>query len=42
MSRIGKSPINIPSGVTVSIKESVVTVEGKGGKLNQNLSLIHI
>tara|TARA_B110000444_G_scaffold72247_1_gene67884 strand:+ start:322 stop:873 length:552 start_codon:yes stop_codon:yes gene_type:complete len=38
MSRIGKSPINIPSGVTVSIKESVVTVEGKGGKLNQNIT----
>ena len=38
MSRIGKSPINIPSGVTVSIKESVVTVEGKGGTLNQNIT----
>ena len=38
MSRIGKSPINVPSGVTVTINESVVTVEGKGGTLYQNIT----
>ncbi len=34
MSRIGKKPIAIPSGVTVGIAELVVTVEGPKGKLN--------
>ena len=38
MSRIGKSPINVPSGVTVTVNESVVTVEGKGGTLYQNIT----
>ena len=38
MSRIGKSPINVPSGVTVIVNESVVTVEGKGGTLYQNIT----
>ncbi|WP_461532252.1 50S ribosomal protein L6 [Sinomicrobium sp.] len=37
MSRIGKSPINIPDGVTVSIKDNVVTVKGKLGELNQEI-----
>ena len=35
MSRIGKAPINIPAGVTVTIKDSVVTVKGKLGELTQ-------
>ena len=35
MSRIGKQPIPIPSGVTVSVKDNVVSVEGKAGKLTQ-------
>ena len=33
MSRVGKYPINIPSGVTVDIKGNVVTVKGKLGEL---------
>ena len=33
MSRIGKLPIKIPSGVTVDIKDSVVTVKGPKGEL---------
>lgn len=35
MSRIGKLPIHIPAGVTVTIKDSVVTVKGPKGELNQ-------
>ena len=35
MSRIGKAPINIPAGVTVTIKDNVVTVKGKLGELTQ-------
>lgn len=34
MSRIGKLPINIPSGVTVDIKDHVVTVKGPKGELS--------
>ena len=36
MSRIGKNPIAIPSGVTVDVKDDVVTVKGKKGELTQN------
>ena len=32
MSRIGKLPITIPSGVTVTVKDNVVTVKGKNGR----------
>ena len=28
MSRIGKLPISIPTGVTVTLKDNVVTVKG--------------
>ena len=38
MSRIGKNPIIIPEGVTVSIDESVITVKGKLGELYQKFS----
>jgi len=33
MSRIGKLPIDIPSGVTITVGESEITVEGAKGKL---------
>ena len=33
MSRIGRKPINIPAGVTVSVDGSVVTVKGPKGTL---------
>ena len=33
MSRIGKQPIEIPAGVDVSIKDSVITVKGGKGTL---------
>ena len=35
MSRIGKKPISIPKGVTVTVKDSVVTVKGPKGELSQ-------
>ncbi len=35
MSRIGKLPISIPAGVTVSQKDNVVTVKGPKGELSQ-------
>ncbi len=36
MSRIGKAPINVPSGVTVNISDkNVVTVKGPKGELKQ-------
>ena len=38
MSRIGKNPIIIPEGVTVSIDESVITVKGKLGELSQEFT----
>ena len=47
MSRIGRKPIVIPAGVTVTVDEAAhsVTVKGPKGSLNSNyhpLSLIHI
>ncbi|MCT4630223.1 50S ribosomal protein L6 [Winogradskyella sp.] len=42
MSRIGKSPIAIPEGVTVEIKDNVVTVKGKLGELSQAYSAVEI
>ena len=38
MSRIGKLPISIPSGVTVSVKDDVVTVKGPKGELSQAIN----
>ena len=35
MSRIGKLPISIPAGVTVTQKDNVVTVKGPKGELSQ-------
>lgn len=37
MSRIGKLPINIPAGVTVTQQGNVVSVKGPKGELNQEL-----
>ena len=35
MSRIGKLPINIPAGVTVTLKDNLVSVKGPKGELSQ-------
>jgi large subunit ribosomal protein L6 len=37
VSRIGKKPIAIPKGVTVSIKDHLVTVKGPKGELSQTV-----
>ena len=34
MSRIGKLPIHVPAGVTVTIKDNVVTVKGPKGEID--------
>jgi large subunit ribosomal protein L6 len=36
MSRVGKLPIKIPSGVTITATDSVITVNGSKGSLNLN------
>lgn len=38
MSRIGKLPIDLPSGVTVTQADGSVTVKGKNGELKSNFS----
>ena len=42
MSRIGNNPVAIPEGVTVDVKDNVVTVKGKLGELTQNYDSIEI
>jgi len=37
MSRIGKKPIKIPTGVTVDIKDSEVVIKGPKGELSQKI-----
>ena len=37
MSRIGKAPISIPEGVTVTINGNTITVKGKLGELTQDI-----
>ena len=38
MSRIGKLPIQLPSGVAITQKDNVVTVKGPKGELSQNIN----
>lgn len=37
MSRIGKKPLAIPDGVKATVKDGVITVEGKNGKLEHSI-----
>ncbi len=37
MSRIGKLPVVVPAGVTVELKDSVLTVKGAKGSLTQEI-----
>jgi large subunit ribosomal protein L6 len=40
MSRIGKVPIQIPSGVTVEVDNDFITVNGPKGSLSSLLCLV--
>ena len=42
MSRIGNNPVAIPEGVTVEVKENVITVKGKLGELTQEYSDVSV
>ncbi|GAA4278150.1 50S ribosomal protein L6 [Aquimarina mytili] len=42
MSRIGKNPVTIPSGVTVEVTGNVVTVKGKLGELSQEIDSVGV
>ena len=42
MSRIGNNPVAIPEGVTVDVKDNVVTVKGKLGELTQDYDTVEI
>jgi len=42
MSRIGNNPVAIPDGVTVEVKDNVITVKGKLGELTQEYSDVDI
>ena len=42
MSRIGNNPIAIPEGVTIDIKDNLITVKGKLGELSQDFSDVSI
>ena len=38
MSRIGKMPITVPAGVTVTIEDNFVTVKGPKGELSRQIN----
>ncbi len=42
MSRIGNNPVAIPEGVTVDVKDNVITVKGKLGELTQEFSDVSV
>ena len=42
MSRIGKNPVAVPQGVTIDVKDNVVTVKGKLGELSQEFSNVTV
>jgi large subunit ribosomal protein L6 len=42
MSRIGRNPITVPEGVTLEIKDNLITAKGKLGELTQEYSEIEI
>ncbi len=42
MSRIGNNPVAIPDGVTVDVKDGLITVKGKLGELTQSFDTVDI
>lgn len=42
MSRIGNNPVAIPEGVSVDVKDNIITVKGKLGELTQEFSNVAV
>ena len=42
MSRIGNNPVVIPSGVTVTVNDNVITAKGKMGELTQSFDTVEV
>ncbi|OUR99433.1 50S ribosomal protein L6 [Flavobacteriales bacterium 33_180_T64] len=42
MSRIGNNPVAIPEGITVDVKDNVITVKGKLGELTQSYDTVAV
>lgn len=42
MSRIGNNPVEIPAGVSVEVKDNVITVKGKIGELSQSYDTVSV
>ncbi|WP_055435715.1 50S ribosomal protein L6 [Lacinutrix algicola] len=42
MSRIGNNPVAIPEGVTIDVKDNVITVKGKLGELTQSYNTVEV
>lgn len=42
MSRVGKQPVTVPSGVEISVKDGAISVKGKSGQLEQPFDTRHV
>ncbi|WP_290696432.1 50S ribosomal protein L6 [Lacinutrix sp.] len=42
MSRIGNNPVAIPEGVTIEVKDNVITAKGKLGELTQSYNTVEV
>ncbi len=42
MSRIGKQPVKLPSGVTADVKGNMIVVKGKNGELKQSFEPYYV
>jgi len=42
MSRIGNNPVAIPEGVTIDVKDNVITAKGKLGELTQSYDTVAV
>lgn len=42
MSRIGNNPVAIPEGVTIDVKDNVITAKGKLGELTQSYDTVTV
>ncbi|MEJ6792659.1 MAG: 50S ribosomal protein L6 [Lacinutrix sp.] len=42
MSRIGNNPVAIPEGVTIEVKDNIITAKGKLGELTQSYDTVEV